>query len=437
MTTPRWPMRRLVRQATLAGWLALCAGPSALAAPAQISFMTPVWNARVQDWMEKELLPAFQARHPDIQVNVQYVGWGQYLEKLAVATAGGTAPDVFVLGGEMGNYAAANGLTAPLDRFVANWPERNDFLPLAFEIGRYGGQLHALPHTINVRHLFYRKDLLAQAGLATDQVPRTWEELLATVRKLVRYEGDTISQYPYIGSAQQVFQGVYFQAGGEWVDATGTRLWPQREAVIRTLEFLTQLQQAAYPRQDGTTFAPANRESLFANGKAAFFFAPLNGLAEARRVAGSQAAAVLGVAPATRGERPALVLAVTTLAVSRVSRQPEAAWKFLSFLLERANLDRFNAYFERIPPRLSLFQAARWEWQSNPFVRETALIAQQYGVTVRGLANAGGDENALAQQLVQQVVFTREQAARPAVEEALRPWDAQAARPGGTAAGAR
>ena len=75
---------------------------------------------------------------------------------------------------------AAAGWLVPLDEFVSP-AERLEFLPSAIAAGEYEGVLYRMPVRTDVGLLYYRRDLLAAAGLAP---PHTFDELLSAARRL-------------------------------------------------------------------------------------------------------------------------------------------------------------------------------------------------------------------------------------------------------------
>ncbi|CAM2943190.1 ABC transporter substrate-binding protein [Actinomyces slackii] len=66
--------------------------------------------------------------------------------------------------------------------------KNDDIIPAVWETGMYRDKLYAMPFATDAPIMYYRKDLLAQAGV---EVPTTWEEVktaVEAVRKLPGYE---------------------------------------------------------------------------------------------------------------------------------------------------------------------------------------------------------------------------------------------------------
>jgi multiple sugar transport system substrate-binding protein len=75
---------------------------------------------------------------------------------------------------------AGAGWSAPLDDHFGP-SVKAQYFPGVVDACTYGGALHALPWYIDAGMLYYRKDLLAAAGLA---VPTSWSELVTAAQKM-------------------------------------------------------------------------------------------------------------------------------------------------------------------------------------------------------------------------------------------------------------
>src|SRR6266511_3352596 len=85
----------------------------------------------------------FRAKHPDVDVDVQYQTWGAHLAKFDAALAGNNAPDVIELGNsEMSKYMAA-GAFKSLTRSA--FPNNKTWLKGLTDSCRYNGKLYGVP----------------------------------------------------------------------------------------------------------------------------------------------------------------------------------------------------------------------------------------------------------------------------------------------------
>ncbi|HJQ63332.1 MAG TPA: extracellular solute-binding protein, partial [Burkholderiales bacterium] len=144
------------------------------------------WTMGREGEVVQQLLPEFERRNPDIRVRVQQVPWSAAHEKLLTAFAGGTLPDLCQLGNTwLPEFAALDAL-APLDASVAKSKvvTATDYFPGIWDTNVIAGALLGVPWYVDTRLLFYRRDILQQAGF--DAPPRTWDEwqrVLAAIKQ--------------------------------------------------------------------------------------------------------------------------------------------------------------------------------------------------------------------------------------------------------------
>jgi len=132
----------------------------------------------------KPLLPEFEAK-TGMKVNVQSFFEDQLTQKLTVQfTANSATPDVFMYRPlQEGKLFYKNGWVSPLDEFP-NKDASYDFADFSkSSIGSVtvDGKLAGIPIITEQEILYYRKDLLQNAGIA---VPKTMDELVAAAKKL-------------------------------------------------------------------------------------------------------------------------------------------------------------------------------------------------------------------------------------------------------------
>src|SRR5262245_15922518 len=122
------------------------------------------------------LLPEFERAHPGIRVVVQQLPWTAAHEKLLTAFAGDATPDVCQLGNTWIPEFAALDALEPLDRRVdASAVVRpGDYFAGIWDTNTVGGRLYGVPWYIDTRLLFYRRDILTEAGFSSP--PTSWEQ---------------------------------------------------------------------------------------------------------------------------------------------------------------------------------------------------------------------------------------------------------------------
>lgn len=149
-----------------------CVSASADDEPIEIKLWV---RASSSDNMVVALMKNFNAAQNKIHVTVESYG-DNYSEILKLAFNSGEAPDLFTTTGKDVKTYADAGLVAPLDEFLTD-EYKADFLPSAFTVNCFNGQVYAIPDQTRFMRLYYNKDVFEKAGLDPNTPPTTLEEL--------------------------------------------------------------------------------------------------------------------------------------------------------------------------------------------------------------------------------------------------------------------
>ena len=223
---------------------------------------------------------------------------------------------------------AAAGWIRPLPR--ERFP-LDSFLPRVVDTATYDGRLYAVPYVTNAGLLLYRKDVLAEAGVAP---PRTWAELeraaetLAPEHGLDGYAGQFL---PYEGLTVNAAEAVY-SAGGTILGDEGERVTVNSTAAREGIEFLTRgVREGWIPRQ-ALAYKEEESKQAFQDGRLLFLrnwpYAYVGASAEGSPVAGR-----IGAVPLPGPDGPGTsVLGGSNLAVGTRARHPDSAARLIAYL---------------------------------------------------------------------------------------------------------
>jgi multiple sugar transport system substrate-binding protein len=133
-----------------------------------------------------KLIPEFERRNPGIKVRVQMIPWNAAHEKLLTAYAGQSLPDLAQIGNtwlpEFHLLQCIEDLT-PLVRRSGTIKDTCYFSGI-WDTNEIDSALYGIPWYVDTRVLFYRSDLLEQAGYA--HPPVSWDEWFDVCDKLVK-----------------------------------------------------------------------------------------------------------------------------------------------------------------------------------------------------------------------------------------------------------
>jgi len=135
-----------------------------------------LWAMGREGEVVSELMPAFERANPGIRVSVQQIPWSAAHEKLLTAYVGDATPDIAMLGNTWVPEFVALDALEPLDSRVgaSSHVLRSDYFAGIWNTNVVDGVTYGIPWYVDTRVLFYRTDLLANAGYS--QMPTTWED---------------------------------------------------------------------------------------------------------------------------------------------------------------------------------------------------------------------------------------------------------------------
>lgn len=149
----------------------------------------------------------------------------------------------------------------------------DDFIPASLALGRIpypSGKIYALPYVGNCQLLFYRKDLLKDAGI--NAPPNTWKELLNAAKR-VRKKDPSIGGYTIRGKVGAPivsdFLPILWSVGGDIFDDRGNprKVTINNPMTRRAIEIYIEL--ARLSPAGGQAFDWSEMTTAFTSGKSA------------------------------------------------------------------------------------------------------------------------------------------------------------------------
>ncbi|MFG2755648.1 ABC transporter substrate-binding protein [Streptomyces wuyuanensis] len=225
--------------------------------------------------VEKQLVETFN-KTSKVKAVLDTIPGADYQAKLQTVINSKQAPDIFFNwgGGSIKPFVDA-GLLMPLDDFIAKDPGlKSNFLPSVFDTAEVDGKAYGVPmRGTQPVMLFHNKKVLREAGVSA---PRTWDELLATVKTLKAKGVTPIAlgggdKWP----TQMWFQYVYDRVAGPELfrkALSGDKsAWESADS-RKALGMIKELVDAGAfgTNYDSVKFTDGGSPALLATGKAAF-----------------------------------------------------------------------------------------------------------------------------------------------------------------------
>lgn len=124
------------------------------------------------------IIEMFEAENPDIQVQLEPVGSGDYYARILTQIAAGDPPDLLQIGDDAVPMFVDRGAFLPLNDFIASadYPlDTSIYLPGVMEPGKWNGVQYLLPKDFSPMAIYYNKKLFDAAGAPYPQEGWTWD----------------------------------------------------------------------------------------------------------------------------------------------------------------------------------------------------------------------------------------------------------------------
>ncbi|NEW04983.1 sugar ABC transporter substrate-binding protein [Paenibacillus sp. SYP-B3998] len=280
-----------------------------------------------------EVIKAFQASHPNIEVKAENTPYKQYFTKLETSAQGGTMPDVLLMNGPNFIKYADNGMLKDITGNIkADQLDLNNFPASLVSLYSLNGKNYGIPKDYDTIGLWYNKKLFDEKGVAYPDASWDWNKLVEAAKKLT----DT-SKGIYGFAAPMMNQEDYYntilQAGGNVISDDHKKSGYDQPEAIEGLKFLTdliQVHKVSPTLAQMTETAPAD---MFTSGKLAMYFD------------GSWAAFTINqnqdmknnadVAVLPKGKKQGVVIHGLGNVISANTKHPKEAWEFVKFLASK------------------------------------------------------------------------------------------------------
>jgi multiple sugar transport system substrate-binding protein len=293
-----------------------------------------IWGDPAELSNQIALVEAFEAKYPDVDVEVTVSDWDAYWTALQTSIAGGDAPDVFAMDGPLFPDYQSRGVLLDLAPFI----ERDGFDVTALAdagVAHFttsdGGQ-YGLPRDLNVVALYYNKAMFDAAGIPYPDETWDWDKLVE-VGKQLTIDADANGQpeqwgfYTETTDMENYWSSLVWQNGGEIISDDRTQTLLGSEEAVGGLQFLQDLiwTHKIMPPADITLqLGDAFEQGVAAMESNGSWLVPTH----------LNAGIDLGIAPLPAGPAgQATSVNPTGAVVSATTRNPEAAWAFVSWLV--------------------------------------------------------------------------------------------------------
>lgn len=336
--------------------------------PVTVTFAS--WVGSGQAW--QDLAKKFNELHPNITIEFQDVPAEEITTKLLTQVAGNNPPDVaFLDSSAVGQFATRNALV-DLGSYISKSKavDINDYVPAYLQAAKVNDKVYGLPIDAETTGLFYRTDLFEAAGLDPQKPPTTWDEFEAAAKALTQPDKKQYGFAIFAPEAAYYWYPWLWQAGGDLMTPDGSDIAFDSPAGKKAAEFYVGLKN--YTPPDLLNSNSWDGRVAFANGTVAMY------------EAGAWFAGTLqsefpdengkwATAPLPKDQRCATTIAGDTLVIFQLSKNKDAAWKWIEFVSAPENMTLINlgtkdAPTTLLPPRQSLLNDPK-TFEANPVLK--------------------------------------------------------------------
>jgi multiple sugar transport system substrate-binding protein len=310
------------------------------------------------DANEKAVLDRIE-RYKKVKPNVTIERTGQPFaalkQKLLQGATAGELPDIVVIDNPDHSSFAALGVLADITDRVDEWGQESAYFEGPFASTRYQDRCYGIPDNSNCLALWANTALVEKAGVA---LPTNWDELRAAAADLTagKAKGLAVSA---VKSEEGTFQWLPFLwMTGEDLDSLDS------DGGRAALSLWVDLVQAGQMSEGIVNWDQQAVLGQFQNGRAALM---VNGPWQIPVLKDESPDLKYEVATLPEQSQGASVLGGENLAITKASKNVDAAWEFLAWSQEPENLLRYNTLAGKIPSRKDV--AENEQWTGNPAMK--------------------------------------------------------------------
>ncbi|MER7503357.1 sugar ABC transporter substrate-binding protein [Nonomuraea pusilla] len=329
-------MRRRLAGLSLLGLLTLTAaacgsGGSGAQQPADGPATITMWTRAATQAQSERLVEAYNKTHKN-QVKLTVIPTDNYQPRIAAAAGAKQLPDLFAADVIFVPNYTSQGLFMDITDRVAALPFKDKLAPSHMKLGTLDGRQYTVPHTLDLSVWFWNKDLYSKAGLDPEKGPATLKEFAeqaTTVQEKLGKDGKVHGTF-FGGNCGGCYVFTFWPsvwaAGGQVMNPEGTTSLNDQPAMTEVFKIYRGLYENKVTGPTAKEEQGPTWTGFFPKGEIGVMPMPSTTL-------GSMPADMrIGVAPIAGPDGgESTFVGGDSIGISATSRNPDAAWDFLSW----------------------------------------------------------------------------------------------------------
>ena len=282
--------------------------------------------------VEKDIIEAYEAAHPDGKVTPIAVDYGNYHSKLLVMIAGGQPPDVMRIDSFFfQDFMKARALKNITPLIRKDKLDLSKYYPAGLADCRSGSDYYGLPWGTAPNYMILNTKMFADAGIPLPPMNWTWKDFVSIARKLSMGSGET-KQYGFVYSLYGLdfFLPFMWMEGEDLFDKTRTKFTLNTPGAAKKVEELKSLVKEGVFTNPFELIAMDATLRYLSQNRVAMMIGQANTLLSLQKIDGFDFA--VRPIPGTAKYPAVTTYKSNIIAISAGSKKEQAAWDFLKFL---------------------------------------------------------------------------------------------------------
>lgn len=304
------------------------------------------WTMEPMKSTTQEMIDDFEKENPDIKIKVITATNSSYKQKIKTVINSSDPPDIFFTwGDEYLNKFVREGLVMDLSSYMKKYGTLDELIPGQISAFEYQDRIYGIPLKVDAKLWFYNKDVYNKLGLTP---PETYQEFLQQLKEIQKagitpvYFGNSD---PYAGAhylttlnqkcvPEETLKADYSLEDGSFSDP----------GYLQALNIYKDLHE--YMNMDTAAYDWSFSYSGLINGECALVYDQYVTIADSMEMDADFTKNHLGIFPfptieGARGNQSIITGTPDGYAISSRTKHPEAAYKFLQYMLSEKNTRRY------------------------------------------------------------------------------------------------
>ena len=328
---------RCFAKALMAGVFGLLAGAPALA-QTTLRVAYPGWDTKAQEAEVTGIFKAYETANPGTKIELISIPFPVLKQRIAVSVRSADAPDIAYIDGRWIPEFQATEFLADLTDQVKSLP-KDDWYASSWEPATVGGKIYGIPDRVDPWMVYYNVDLFRAAGV--NDFPKTTDELVEAGKKITKngvYAWGLLAQND--ASIISRFLNILYMHHASFITPDGKKAAINTPEAVQALTFYTDLLNKHGIAQPSAISDGLNEvRQLFLTKQVAMMIDGPWARGTIREMAPTVNWSV-GRFPAVPGNEPAFTTTTWNYVLFDNSRNKDAAWKLIEYLVRPENQAR-------------------------------------------------------------------------------------------------